>query len=186
MTRPFRFIAVSLAALTLAACAAIPDDSPVVEQLDNETGATVARLGRPIELYRETFVQDATGRFAFVGPFETNQMGTRELYLWVAVPIDSPAGSEPPTVEVNGKALPLGAPGRAADFANLRSSPYRIPTPWSSMYYYKIDSGIVGTLGAARSVSVRVTEPTKDGTIRTMFQSQIDADPRLREFAVGR
>jgi hypothetical protein len=183
MTRPSSFIALSLFALALCACAAVPNDSPVVEQLDSETGATVARLGRPIELFRETFVQDASGRFAFAGPFETNQMGTRETYLWVAVPIDSPAGSEPPVVEVDGKALALGTPGRAADFAGLRTSPYRIPTPWSSMYYYKIDAALVGTLGAARSVTIRVTEPTKEGTIRTAFAARIEADPRLREFA---
>src|SRR5688572_23706256 len=133
MTRPLGFmvnkgfIAVSLFTLALGACAAVPNDSPVVEQLDAETGATVARLGRPVELYRETFVQDAASRFAFLGPFETNQMGTRELYLWVAVPIDSPAGSEPPALEADGKPIALATPGRDADFAGLRSSPYKIP-----------------------------------------------------------
>lgn len=173
----------SLAALMLAGCAALPDDSPVVEQLDPETGATITRLGRPIELYRETFVQDATGRFAFVAPFETNQMGTRDLFLWVAVPIDSPADAGPPVIEVNGKPLALGAPGRAADFAGLRNSPYKIPTPWSSMYYYKIDAAIVGALGDSRDLAVKVGESTKDGTIRTSFASQVSADSRLREFA---
>ncbi len=179
------FIAVSLLALALAlgACAAVPNDSPVVEQLDSETGATVVRLGRPIELYRETFVQDATGRFAFMAPFETNQMGTRELYLWVAVPIDSPAGSEPLAVEADGKPVPLATPGRAADFAGLRSSPYKIPTPWSAMYYYKIDAALVSALGEARSVTVRVSEAAKDGPIRTAFAAQLAPDPRLREFA---
>ena len=146
MTRVKSFVGLSLAAFTLAGCAALPDDDAVVEQLDNETGATISRLGRPLELYRETFVQDSTGRFAFFGPFETNQMGTRELFLWLAVPIDSPADAEPPTVEVNGKPVTLGAAGRAADFAGLRTSPYKVPTPWSSMYYYKIELHGVGTL----------------------------------------
>jgi hypothetical protein len=177
------FISVSLLTLVLGACAAVPDDSPVVEQLDAETGATVARLGRPIELYRETFVQDAASRFAFVGPFETNQMGTRELYLWVAVPIDPPAGSEPLALEADGKPIALGTPGRDAGFAGLRTSPYKIPTPWSSMYYYKIDAALVGVLGEARSLTVRVTEAAKDGTIRTTFAAQLATNPRLREFA---
>jgi hypothetical protein len=74
---------VRLFTVLLAACAALPDDAPVVEQLDTETGNTIARLGRPIELYRETFTQDATSRFAFIGPFETNQMGKRDsFYGW--------------------------------------------------------------------------------------------------------
>lgn len=176
-------MAMSFVTLVLGACAAVPNDSPVVEQLDAETGATVARLGRPLELYRENFVQDASGRFAFIAPFETNQMGTRELFLWVAVPIDSPAGSEPLAVEVNGQALSLADPGRKADFAGLRTSPYKIPTPWSSMYYYKIDAALVGALGDARTLTVRVTEPTKESTVRTGFTAEVGGDPRLREFA---
>jgi hypothetical protein len=186
MTRPLRFIAISILALALGACAAVPNDSPVVEQLDAETGATVARIGRPLELFRETFAQDATARFAFIGPFETNQMGTRELYLWVAVPVESPAGSEPLTVEVDGQPVALGTPGRQADFAGLRTSPYKIPTPWSAMYYYKIDTALVGTLGEARSVTVRVSEAAKEGTVRTTFTAETGADPRLRDFAAER
>jgi len=173
---------VTLASL-LAGCAALPDDSPVVEQLDNDTGATVTRVGHPVELYRDTFVQDATGRFAFVGPFETNNAGTRQLFLWIAVPIESPADAEPPTLEVNGKPVSLGAPGRAADFAGLRHSPYKIPTPWSSMYYYRIDAAVAGALGDARDVAITAGESTKDGTIRTRFAAQVGADARLREFA---
>lgn len=183
MTRPCRFIPIAIVTLALGACAAVPNDSPVVEQLDAETGATVARIGRPLELFRETFAQDATARFAFIGPFETNQMGTRDLYLWVAVPVESPAGSEPLAVEVNGQALALSAPGRTADFAGLRTSPYKIPTPWSAMYYYKVDAALVGTLGDARSVTVRVSETAKDGTVRTTFSAETGADPRLRDFA---
>jgi hypothetical protein len=184
MTRLANFVGLSLIALTLGACAALPDDAPVVEQLDNETGTTVTRLGHPIELYRDTFVQDATGRFAFIGPFETNRMGTRELFLWLAAPIDSPADADPPTVEVNGTPLTLGPPGRAADLAGLRSSPYKIPTPWSSMYYYKIDGALLATLGEAHDLAIRVGESTKDGTIRTRFETKVDGDSnsRLREF----
>ena len=183
MTRATRFTTMSLVAIMLAGCAALPDDAPVVEQLDADTGATITRFGHPIELYRETFAQDASGKFAFVAPFETNQMGNRQLFLWVAAPLESPADAEPPTVEVNGKALTLTAPGRAADFAGLKASPYKIPTPWSSMYYYKVDASIISTLTDAHDLAVRVGEATKDGTIRTRFSSKVDADPRLKEFA---
>ena len=44
MTRRLRALTASLLALTLGACAALPEDAPVVEQLDNDTGVTVARL----------------------------------------------------------------------------------------------------------------------------------------------
>src|SRR5215471_9598754 len=82
-----RRLALFTVAAFLGACAALPDDSAVVEQLDPDTGLTIARLGHPIELYRETFRKDTSGKFAFLGPFETNQMGRRELYLYVALPL---------------------------------------------------------------------------------------------------
>jgi len=182
MTRRARFATVSLVTALLCACAALPDDAPVVDQLDTETGATVTRLGRPVELYRETFLKEAAGRFAFLGPFETNQMGQRELFLWVAVPVE-PVTDAVPTVEVNGKPIELGAPGRSGDFAGVRQSPYKIPTPWSAMFYFKIDAAIVASLGEATSLNIRVLEPGKDGPVETLFATEVTADSRLREFA---
>jgi hypothetical protein len=173
-----------IVATALGACATVPDDASVVEKLDDETGLTVARLGRAIEVYRETFLKEPTGRFAFMAPFETNQMGTRELFLWIAVPIELGEQDASPIVTVNGKELALGTPGRTPDFAGLRKSPYKIPTPWSSMYYYRVDQALIGTLGEASTISVRVTEPTRDGTVRTVFAVTLDpTDTRLRDFA---
>lgn len=173
-----------IATVLLGACAAIPDDSPVVEDLDSETGITIARLGRPVELYRETFRADSTGRFAFLGPFETNQMGTRTLFLWIAVPLEDPAASPTPTIRVDGKTLELGEAGRNADFASLRKSPYKIPTPWIAMYYFRLDDDSLARLGAARTLEFDVQEPTKEGGTRQLkYLVQIEADPRLREFS---
>src|SRR5262245_6061911 len=80
--RAARLVLVATAGTLLSACAALPDDAPVVETLDPETGLTVARLGRPLELYSETTNKDVSERFAFIGPFETNQMGSRAMFLW--------------------------------------------------------------------------------------------------------
>jgi hypothetical protein len=173
---------VAAVAALLGACAALPDDAPVVEQLDTETGTTVTRLGRPIELYRESFVKEPAGRFAFVAPFETNLMGKRELFVWVAVPVE-PVQDSVPTVEVNGAALALGTPGRSADFATIHMSPYKIPTPWSAMYYFKVDATIVARLGEATDVAVRVHEVGKNGPVKTLFAAKIEADQRLKAFA---
>ncbi|MBC8028102.1 MAG: hypothetical protein H7Y89_19075 [Steroidobacteraceae bacterium] len=174
----------SILAVALSACATVPDDASVVEKLDDETGLTVARLGRAIEVYRETFLKEPSGRFAFMGPFETNQMGTRELFVWVAVPIELGEQDTSPIVTVNGKELALGTPGRTPDFAGLRKSPYKISTPWSSMYYYRVDESLIGALGEARTISVRVTEPTRDGTVKTVFAVTLEgSDARLRDFA---
>jgi hypothetical protein len=167
----------------LGGCAALPDDAPVVEQLDTETGTTVARFGHPFELYREALVQDdAANRFAFIGPFETNQMGQRELFLWVAVPIEPAAGAVP-VVEVNGKVLSLPEPGRSADFAGLHKSPYKNPTPWSVMYYFKVDAATAAEVGEAAEIRIDTLEPGKNGPIKAHFIGKVGADTRFKEFA---
>jgi hypothetical protein len=179
MTTRFRSGLIALAALVLGACAALPDDAPVVEQLDSETGATVTRFGHAFEL------QTPGVRFAFIGPFETNQMGQRELFLWIAVPLESPADASP-VLEINGTVVALGAPSRSADLAGLRGPPYKMPTPWSTMFYYKIDAALLAQLGDARDVSLRVLESTKDGAVKNVFSAKVGDDPRFREFAAER
>ena len=81
-------------------------------------------------------------RFAFLGPFETNQLGSRALYLWVALPMENPGGSSAPTVFVDGAALNLGegnysAPGNrrarfftAAGSDNVTRMALRIAVSW--------------------------------------------------------
>jgi hypothetical protein len=170
-----------LLVLMLAACAALPEDSSVMEQLDEDTGLTIARLGRPMELYRETFQRDPAGRFAYLGPFETNRMGARDSYLWIALPVDLAADTTP-DLELDGHGLALGPPMREASDVGLHKSPYKIPTPWSAMFYYKADEALIARLGAATTLTVRVTEQTKDGTAITVFASTI-ADTRLKDFA---
>ncbi len=175
---------VMLACVAAAGCAATPNDAPVLEQLDSETGMTIARLGRPIELYRETPLQDAAVRFAFLGPFETNRMGTRDLFLWIAVPVEFVSGAATPVVTVNDAPLALGVPGRDAEFAGLRATPYRLPTPWSTTWYFKVDADTIARLGESSRISVRVPEAARDGTLTaTEFIVELKDEPRLREFA---
>ena len=51
MTRRFLTATLTLlASAWLVSCASLPDDAPVVENLDPQTGVTVARLGHPLEL----------------------------------------------------------------------------------------------------------------------------------------
>lgn len=170
-------------AALFAGCAALPDDSPVVEQLDPETGLTVMRLGRPLELYREAARQERADRFGFLGPFEINQMGKREQFLWVAMPFEGDVAPPMPKVIVDGKKLELGETGRAPDFAGLRSSPYKIPTPWIASYYFRIDADMVAQLGAAGDISVTMLEQTRSGPVEASYQVQLAGDPRLRAFS---
>ncbi len=178
-----RVVLASIAAMLLGACAALPDDAPVVEKLDEQTGLTVARLGRPLELYNDTASKNVAERFAFLGPFETNQMGNRAMYLWVALPMENPAGSSAPTVLVDGAALELGAAGTSAEFAGLQQAPYKIPTPWIANYYFRIDSAIVARLGAAADLRIEAVDQAKRGPVELRFSMQPGADRRLPDFA---
>jgi hypothetical protein len=184
MTSSYARLALAgFAALLFGACAALPDDAPVVEKLDEKTGLTIARLGRPLELYNDTSSKDVAERFAFLGPFETNQMGNRALYLWVALPMENPSGSSAPTVLVDGAALELGAAGTSAEFASLQESPYRIPTPWIANYYFRIDSGIIARLGAAADLRIEAVDQARRGPVDMRYSLQPGDDRRLADFA---
>jgi hypothetical protein len=174
----------TLALLTLAlgACASLPQDQPVFEQLDADTGVTIARLGKPIELYRETVPNVYTDRFAFLAPFETNQMGQRESFLWLAVPVDPSLTSNVPTLDIDGAAVALGESGREAGFAGLAKSPYKVPTPWSVLYYFKADGDLIARLGKAQSLTIHMMEPSKRGAVEAQFTLRIVDDPRLKDF----
>jgi hypothetical protein len=176
-----RWLAALGASLALSGCASLPEDQPVMEEIDNQTGVTVTRLGKPVEIFRETFLSQAPGRFGFIGPFETNHMGTRELYLWIAMPVD-PAPNAEPRVMVDGQALALGEGSRELQFAGLRKPPYRVATPWSATFYYRIDAAAVEKLGTSNQVLVEIFEATKDGAARIEFVAAI-GDERLRAFA---
>jgi hypothetical protein len=175
---------VLLGCAAASGCAALPNDSPVVEELDSRTGMTLARLGRPIELYRETASRDSAVRFAFLAPFETNRMGTRDLFLWVAVPIEYVEGTKPPIVAADGMPLVLSAPTRGADAAGLRADPYSPPTPWSTVWYYKADANTIAKLGDSARLTVRVPEVARDGTTSLAeYVVELGNEPRLRAFA---
>lgn len=179
MTR--RWLAIVSAAVTLGGCAALPEDQPVMEEIDNETGITVTRLGKPVEIFRESFLSQAPGRFGFIAPFETNHMGNRVLYLWIAVPVD-PSPNAEPSLTIDGEPLELGDGGRDPEFAGLARPPYRIATPWSAMFYYRIDGAAVQKLGNSHRLLVEIFEATKDGAARIDFAADI-GDERLRAFA---
>jgi len=181
--RAIRSTLLIFTSVLLAACAALPDDAPVVEQLDPETGVTIARLGRPAELYVEPARFGTTGRYGFLGPFETNQMGKRGMFLMIALPLDEKSEGSVPALAIDGNTVALGDAGRDADFAGLRESPYKLSTPWISMFYFRTDADTVTRLAQSSNVTVRVMEYTRDGQVETEFHLLPTDDARLREFA---
>src|ERR1700760_2628809 len=87
-------------------CAALPPTEPVAEKLDPDTAVTVTVLSQPIELYSQTSRTKQTDPFAYIAPFETNRMGSKELFLWVSTPQAQGALAQP-QVMCNGQAVEL-------------------------------------------------------------------------------
>ncbi len=59
---------------------------PGAKGLDANTGTTVTVMPKPVELIVDKARGTKTDPFAYVAPFETNRMGSHELYLWVSAP----------------------------------------------------------------------------------------------------
>ncbi len=154
-TRALPWPAFALAlALLLSGCAAAPENT-VAEQLDERTGTTVTRIDRPIELVSTEPRGSNTDPFAYVAPFETNRMGKRELYLWVAVP-DERGGAAPPVVLAGTETLRMTPRGGDAKSLTLAAFPYANPAPWSAINAYAIDEATLRTLAGAGSIEVSV------------------------------
>ncbi len=130
-------------------------DNTVAEQLDERTGTTVTRIERPIELVSTEPRGSNTDPFAYVAPFETNRMGLRQLYLWVAVP-DERGGARPPAVMAGTETLILAPRGSDAKALSLAGFPYAKPAPWSMVQAYSIDEAALRTLAAAGTIDVTV------------------------------
>jgi hypothetical protein len=173
------FLALAAFALMASGCSTLPEDAPVLEKLDTDTGTTIAGIGRPIELYREVSKLSLTDRFAFLAPFETNVMGERKSYLWIAIPVERAVDTALPTLDVNGSTVALGTGSRDPSFANLAKSPYKPPTPWSATYYFTLDADKVAQLGAAETITLKLPDAENEA----LFTVKIAGDERLRAYA---
>jgi hypothetical protein len=169
-------------AAVLAGCAEIPTE-PVSEKLDPDTATTVTVINRPIELLSQTDRSRKMDPFAYIAPFETNRMGTRDLFLWVSTP-QAQGPLTPPQVICNGQPLklqplsqessPAATPGRDAAASNaaaagsadtlakvdlsklsLSRAPYDAPVPWSTQWYFRLPADGLKCLADADGISLQ-------------------------------
>lgn len=164
----------------VAGCAALPPAEPVAEKLDPDTATTVTVLSSPIELYSQTTRSKQTDPFAYLAPFETNRMGSKELFLWVSTPQAQGALTQP-KVMCNGQEVELkplaqdgvtvaeagkggdfggvGADGKAikVDLSKLSLSraPYEAPVPWGTQWYFRLSEDGLKCLAGAEGVSLQ-------------------------------
>src|SRR5476651_2148828 len=126
----------------LAACASAPP-APVQDKLDSKTGSTVSVLPDPVNLLTSGYIGARTGAFAYLGPFEVDEMGKRTLYLWVLVPKDVSA-SVTPVVQCDANAVDLPLQKGTLTEMGLAESPYEALDPWGTQWYFSLsDAALV-------------------------------------------
>jgi hypothetical protein len=169
--------ALLLAAATLAGCAARPAND-IVEQLDEASGTTLTRLDAPVELTTTTPRGANADPFAYVGAFETNRMGKRERWLWIAVP-DERGDARLPELSVAGRELPLRSPVTNRG-AGLVTAPYPKPAPWSAEHLFRLDDAALTALSSGAEWRLRV--PRRDA-VALEFAGRPEPTDLLRRFA---
>lgn len=126
--------------------------------LDERTGTTLSHLNAALQLVATAPGAPSGDPFAFIAPFETNRMGRRQAYLWVAVPGEDGVASRP-VVLPDARELRLAEAPSEALSLGIDAMPYAAPAPWSKVFIYLLDEPALRQLEAARSMIVRVQYP---------------------------
>ena len=173
------------ALLVLCACTAGPAP-PVRDKLDAKTGATVSVMPEPLELLTSGYIGTHGGAFAFLGPFEIDQMGTRTLFLWVLVPHDV-SSTAVPVIHCNDGAVTL--PVKSAGLADmgLAQTPYDLPDPWGTPWYFSLDDQTLVCFAHARTITIDI--PSARGDLETFVAERpknAEGFPMLENFAQRR
>lgn len=177
MSRTRRLAALGIGLLgILAGCASLPDNA-VQETLEEATGTSLTRLAKPVELTAVDPRGPNADPFAYVAPFETNRMGQRRAFLWIAVP-DERGNGRTPTLSIAGQPLALAAPIELQS-AGLRVAPYARPAPWSAEFVFELDAAALRAL-AARG-EWRIEQP-RQGAASVPFTGVPVPDGLLRSF----
>lgn len=171
-------LAATAAMLLATGCASAPIE-PVVEELDSRTGVTINRLARPLELVATSIRSGGGDPFASLAPFETNVMGQRSRWLWIAFPAESGGASPAHRVVVDGTPLSLASAGSDPSAVSLKAFPYSPAAPWTTVRVFALDASATARLAAAREVGITVDYP--EG--RVTFGSALSAPSPLAEFA---
>jgi hypothetical protein len=146
--------AVCIAVGALAGCAAPLATNSAVDVLDAETGITVTKLARPVEFTVTEGRGPTRDPFAYIGLFQTNRMGTRAEFLWIALPIEGTMVGAP-VLSIDDTPIVLPEATNDPSLANLKTGPYAAPAPWSRQFYYSIDSSLAVRLASAGRLSIR-------------------------------
>jgi hypothetical protein len=144
-----------LAALSLCLLAACvtPAIDAVQERIDEATGTTITRLAVPVELLAAEPGGRGAGPYAYAAPFETNRMGERRAYLWIAAPASDGAAF---VAECGTLAIPVPDAASALQSLGLARMPYLSPAQWYAARVLRIEGAWMACLGSGATFSVTV------------------------------
>lgn len=169
----------------LAGCAAAPGPQ-VHDKLDAKTRSTVSVIPEPVELVTSTYFGARSGTFAFLGPFETDQMGTRALFLWVLVPHDV-SSSMPPIIRCDDTPVTLKLQSGSLIDMGVAEPPYEPPDPWGTQWYFVLDDATLACLAHAHRIDFEIPNAKGDVVHFTAESAKnVSGFPVLATFAARR
>ncbi|MDB6088974.1 MAG: hypothetical protein JWN85_1758 [Gammaproteobacteria bacterium] len=136
----------------LSDCASTPSQ-PVVDKLDPDTATTLTVMNDPVELLAEATRGSAGDPFAYIAPFETDQMGKRALFLWMSAPAPESTTLEPQLL-CDGKPLALQPVDGGLKRLGLAHAPYATPAPWSLYWYFQLPQDALKCLAGAQTIAL--------------------------------
>jgi hypothetical protein len=143
----------------LTACAVEPTEDEK-QRLDTNTGTTVTVMPKPVEFIVDRTRGPKTDPFAYLAPFETNRMGTHELYLWVSAPqVAGPL--DVPQLFCGEQAVKLEPANTSLKAMGLSNPPYKLPAPWSAQWYFKLPGEVLDCLATAKHLRI-VTQSAQE------------------------
>ncbi len=168
-------------ALAVSGCSSLPQDGGVQQQLDERTGITVTRLAKPLELTVTASPGPANDPFAYLSPFQTNRMGERADFLWLAVPANGALLADP-VIRADGEIVTVGELSNSPTITQLEFGPYQTPAPWSRQFFANADDAVMQQLAKARRVEIM----TRDASGEWTFVLEGDALRALAKYAETR
>jgi hypothetical protein len=164
----------------LAGCETTPvEEAEAGERLDANTGTTLTLMPKPVEFILDRTTGPKTDPFAYIAPFETNRMGTHELFLWVSAPQVSGTLASP-QVFCGEQQIQLEPANMSLKAMGLSAPPYKLPAPWSVQWYFKLSGEVLDCFAGASKLRV-VTQAADEEPQR--FNAEGPALSGLADFA---
>jgi hypothetical protein len=184
-TRVARNLLASILLPLLCACAAAPGPA-VHDKLDAKTGSTVSVMPEPLELLTYRYIGTLTGAFAYLGPFEIDQMGARTLFLWVLVPHEV-SSAVAPIIQCDDAPVALAPHSGSLGDIGLAEPPYAPPDPWGTPWVFALDDATLVCFARAHRISIDIPNARGD-LVRFTAESAKNGSgfPVLQSFAARR